>query len=47
MDLIDCIDYDRSLAAIRALMDEATFGAAWASGRALTREQAVAYALEH
>jgi tetratricopeptide (TPR) repeat protein len=37
--------YQRGVAAARALLDEATFAAAWAAGRALTLEQAIAYAL--
>jgi len=39
-------DYDRDLAAARAHLDAATFAAAWADGRALPLEQAIAYALE-
>jgi hypothetical protein len=35
--------YDR--AAARAQLDDATFAAAWAEGRAMTVEQAIAYAL--
>jgi len=38
-------DYDRILANTCAQLDEATFAAAWAAGRAMTLEQAVAYAL--
>jgi len=38
--------YERTLAATRAQLDEATFAAAWAEGRAMTLEQAIAYALE-
>jgi tetratricopeptide (TPR) repeat protein len=38
--------YDRSLVAVRAQLDEVAFASAWAAGRALTLEQAVAYALE-
>jgi len=37
--------YDHTLAAARAQLDEATFVAAWAAGRALTLEQAIAEAL--
>jgi tetratricopeptide (TPR) repeat protein len=36
---------DRTTAAIRAQLDEATFSAAWESGRALTLEQAIAETL--
>jgi predicted ATPase/class 3 adenylate cyclase len=37
---------NRVVAGWRAHLDEATFAAAWAAGRALTLEQAMAYALE-
>jgi predicted ATPase/transcriptional regulator with XRE-family HTH domain len=37
--------YQRGVAAARALLDGATFAAAWAAGRAMTLEQAIAYAL--
>jgi predicted ATPase/DNA-binding SARP family transcriptional activator len=40
-------DHERALASVRAQMDEATFATAWAEGRAMTLEQAVAYALAH
>jgi predicted ATPase/class 3 adenylate cyclase len=36
---------DRKVAAVRAQLDEATFNAAWNEGRAMTMEEAVAYAL--
>jgi non-specific serine/threonine protein kinase len=39
-------DYDRDLAAARAQLGEEAFAAAWAEGRAMTMEQAIAYALE-
>ena len=39
-------DYDRDIAAARAQLDEAAFTAAWVKGRAMTLEQAIAYALE-
>jgi non-specific serine/threonine protein kinase len=39
-------EFDRISAAVRAQLDEATFEAAWAEGRKMTLEQAVAYALE-
>jgi predicted ATPase len=42
---VDRAEYDRTLAAIRARLDEATFAQAWAEGQALTLEQAIAYAL--
>ena len=38
--------YDRAVAAARAQCDEATFAAAWAAGRAMPLDQAIAYALE-
>jgi hypothetical protein len=37
--------YTRDVASARALLDDATFAAAWAAGRALTLEQAIAEAL--
>jgi len=37
--------YKRGVAAARALLDGATFAAAWAEGRAMPLEQAIAYAL--
>lgn len=39
-------DHDRDIAAARTQLDEAAFAAAWAEGRAMGMEQAVAYALE-
>ena len=38
--------YERGLAALRAALDDAALRVAWAEGRALTLEQAIAYALE-
>jgi predicted ATPase/DNA-binding SARP family transcriptional activator len=38
--------YDRMLTTAQALMDETAFAAAWAAGRAMTMEQAIAYALQ-
>lgn len=38
-------EYERSVTAVRAQLDEATFTAAWTKGRAMTMEQAVEYAL--
>jgi predicted ATPase/DNA-binding CsgD family transcriptional regulator len=38
-------EYDRNIAAVRAQLDEATFESAWAEGRQMTLEQAVAEAL--
>ena len=40
------VEYDREVSDLRANMDEAAFAKAWAEGRALTMEQAAAYALE-
>jgi predicted ATPase/class 3 adenylate cyclase len=37
--------YERDLAAARTQLDEATFAVVWAEGRAMTLEQAIAYAL--
>ena len=37
--------YVRGVATVRAQLDEAMFAAAWAEGRAMTLEQAIAYAL--
>jgi hypothetical protein len=39
-------EIDAMIAAVRAQLDEATFQAAWAEGRALTLEQAVEQALD-
>jgi tetratricopeptide (TPR) repeat protein len=38
--------FERNLAATRAQLGDATFAAAWADGRAMTLDQAIAYALE-
>ena len=38
--------YDQHLAATRAALDQTEFAASWAAGRALTLEQAIAFALE-
>jgi predicted ATPase/DNA-binding SARP family transcriptional activator len=46
LSLAERVRYERSVAAARAQIDEATFAAAWAAGRAMTLEQAVAYALK-
>jgi predicted ATPase/transcriptional regulator with XRE-family HTH domain len=43
--LDDRVHYDRTIAAIRAQLDEATFAAAWAAGRALTMDEAIAEAM--
>jgi predicted ATPase/class 3 adenylate cyclase len=41
----DEIDYEHYLAIARVQLDEVTFQAAWAEGKAMTLEQAVAYAV--
>jgi hypothetical protein len=38
--------HERQVAALRAQLDPATFAAAWAEGRAMTLDEAIAYALE-
>jgi predicted ATPase len=45
IDLVDQAEYERQLAIVRAQLDEADFGAAWAEGQAMTLERAVVYAL--
>ncbi len=42
----DRLEYERSVAAVRSTLSEEAFAAAWAEGRAMTLEQAIAYALE-
>jgi hypothetical protein len=39
-------EYERTVSEARAALGEAAFAAAWAEGRAMTLDQAVAYALE-
>ena len=39
-------EYDPAFAAVRAILDEATFAACWTEGQAYTPEQAVFYALQ-
>jgi predicted ATPase/DNA-binding SARP family transcriptional activator len=46
LSAFDRPEYERKVATVRAQMDEATFTAAWAAGRRMTLEQAIAYALE-
>jgi hypothetical protein len=41
----DRAEHDRSVAAVRTALGEEAFAAAWAEGRALTLEHAVAFAL--
>jgi len=45
IESIDCPDYERFLSATRAGLDEKSLSAAWAQGRAMTLEQAIACAL--
>ncbi len=42
----DRIEYDRDVAIVRSQLDEEAFAKAWAEGRRMSMEQAVAYALE-
>ena len=42
----DRLEYDRTMAALRAQLDDPVIAAAWAEGRAMTMEQVVAYALD-
>jgi predicted ATPase len=44
---VEQANVDRDLAALRTQLDDAALAAAWAEGRALTLEQAVAEALDH
>jgi hypothetical protein len=37
--------YERTIAALRAQLDEITFAAMWAEGQAMTPEQVIAFAL--
>ena len=43
---IDRIEYERSVAAVRAQLDEPSFNAAWEAGSTMTLEQAIEYALK-
>jgi predicted ATPase/DNA-binding XRE family transcriptional regulator len=45
VESIDRADYDRFLAATRAGLDREAFAARWAEGRALTMDEAIAFAL--
>ncbi len=38
--------YDLMIASVRAALGDVAFAAAWAEGRAMSLEQAIAYALE-
>jgi hypothetical protein len=42
----DTPEYHRIRAEVRAHLDDTAFAAAWAEGRSMTLEQAIAYALE-
>ncbi len=42
----DQAEHERYVALTRGQLDESTFAAAWAEGRAMTMEQSIAYALE-
>lgn len=44
--LVERVAYDADLAAIGSRTDADAFAAAWAEGRAMTLNQAVAYALD-
>ena len=46
LDTSDRLDYDRIVANVQAQLDEVSYVTAWAEGRAMTVEQAIAYALE-
>jgi hypothetical protein len=43
---IECADLDRVMVGVRAALGEAAFAAAWAEGRALPLDQAIAEALQ-
>jgi DNA-binding NarL/FixJ family response regulator len=43
----DQAEYDRTLAAVRAGLDQDVFVTAWAQGLAMTQEQSLAYAWQH
>jgi predicted ATPase len=45
LDRLERRDHNAAVAAARAQLDESTFSAAWAAGRTMTLEQAIAYAL--
>jgi tetratricopeptide (TPR) repeat protein len=45
MPEVDRIEHDYNLAILRSMLDDDTFTAAWSEGRAMTMEQAIAYAL--
>jgi hypothetical protein len=43
---VDKMEYERSLAHLRANMDEKALAKFWAKGKAMTLEKAIAFALE-
>ena len=43
---LERLEYDQAVSALRGQLDQAAFATAWAVGRALTMDQAIAYALE-
>jgi predicted ATPase/class 3 adenylate cyclase len=45
LETLDRVVYDRTVAVVRAQLDEATLSAFWAEGRAMPLEQIIAYAL--
>lgn len=47
MNPSDQKEFDDYVTIVRAQLDDASFAAAWAEGRAMTMEQAIAYALEN
>jgi len=47
LDAFDRADYERNVATVRTQLGELAFAQAWAEGRAMTVEQAIAYALEN
>jgi predicted ATPase/Tfp pilus assembly protein PilF/DNA-binding XRE family transcriptional regulator len=46
MSAAERAEHDQAVAAARAALGEEVFAAAWAEGRAMTKEQAITYALE-
>ena len=45
MTSMERIEYDAEISRLRVMMDESAFGSAWAAGRLLTADEAVALAL--
>jgi len=46
MDPSDQKEFDHYVAIVRAQLDPAAFAKAWAEGRAMSQEQAIAFALD-